>query len=385
MDGDGHPQKKYDPMYMASSDIGQPRIPRQGSGSSIDRLGQRQQQQVSATMPPQDGSTPLTSYGGFEYPEPTPYNSSQLQSGPLQYQQGFSGSRNPSQATQQHHQSPQEPQSHQQRLPQFDPGMVYNMTPHAQAQSSYYQPRHSAAIEVLATQFGVPQYFPPDESAGSAGATSQYLSPQDQPSGYSQLRPVSRANVETSFPENIPGFNPTATSTEVIERQETTHRPTSSMEEGYARYQQMLRQTFHDVQAGRLHTASESLLEMSEWLLGNAGELGLVRDQEDLHADRVSMWDQFNTCWLAVCQKQKDMTRAMFETGVRAADLLSEETLQKMGKELVRLCDNMEQHGLVDYQMGVWEEEIVSVLEQCLDLLEADTTGVRNRPPMPDR
>jgi len=31
-----------------------------------------------------------------------------------------------------------------------------------------------------------------------------------------------------------------------------------------------------------------------------------------------------------------------------------------MGKELVRLCDIMEKHGLVDYQMGVWEEEIIS-------------------------
>jgi hypothetical protein len=31
-----------------------------------------------------------------------------------------------------------------------------------------------------------------------------------------------------------------------------------------------------------------------------------------------------------------------------------------MGKEIVRLCDIMEKHGLVDYQIGVWEEEIVA-------------------------
>lgn len=58
-----------------------------------------------------------------------------------------------------------------------------------------------------------------------------------------------------------------------------------------------------------------------------------------------------------------------------------------MGRELIRLCDGMERHGLVDYQIGVWEEEIISgrflvalfsdatradstvVLTQCLDLL----------------
>jgi hypothetical protein len=30
-----------------------------------------------------------------------------------------------------------------------------------------------------------------------------------------------------------------------------------------------------------------------------------------------------------------------------------------MGKDLVRLCDSIERHGLVDYQYGVWEEQII--------------------------
>lgn len=74
------------------------------------------------------------------------------------------------------------------------------------------------------------------------------------------------------------------------------------------------------------------------------------------------MWNEFNICWLAVCQKQKDMTQEMLESrsGTSPPSLLTEETLNKMGRELVRLCDRMEQHGLVDYQMGVWEEEILS-------------------------
>jgi hypothetical protein len=45
-----------------------------------------------------------------------------------------------------------------------------------------------------------------------------------------------------------------------------------------------------------------------------------------------------------------------------------------MGKDLVRLCDNVERHGLVDYQYGVWEEQIIdsrfysSVLCGCVSL-----------------
>lgn len=35
------------------------------------------------------------------------------------------------------------------------------------------------------------------------------------------------------------------------------------------------------------------------------------------------------------------------------------ETLSGLSSELVRLCDGVEKHGLVDYQMGVAEDEIV--------------------------
>lgn len=34
-------------------------------------------------------------------------------------------------------------------------------------------------------------------------------------------------------------------------------------------------------------------------------------------------------------------------------------TLERLCKELVTLCDSVERHGLVDYQMGVSEEEIM--------------------------
>lgn len=109
------------------------------------------------------------------------------------------------------------------------------------------------------------------------------------------------------------------------------------------------------------------------------------------HAERLRLWDEFNTCWLAVLQQQKEFTQRMLETGESPAapqSLISEESLENMGSELVRLCDTMEKHGLVDYQVGVWEEEIISsrsadvgvknradpgeVLSECLDLLEGD-------------
>lgn len=42
----------------------------------------------------------------------------------------------------------------------------------------------------------------------------------------------------------------------------------------------------------------------------------------------------------------------------RSQRVMSQETIKKLGDELIRLCDGIESHGLVDYQYGVWEDRI---------------------------
>lgn len=40
--------------------------------------------------------------------------------------------------------------------------------------------------------------------------------------------------------------------------------------------------------------------------------------------------------------------------------IMNKQTLERIGNELSRLCDNVERHGLVDYQMGAAEDDILS-------------------------
>lgn len=57
------------------------------------------------------------------------------------------------------------------------------------------------------------------------------------------------------------------------------------------------------------------------------------------------------------------MVAEILATGQRPGlpqSVMDYDFMESMGKELVRLCDMMEKHGLVDYQMGVWEEEIIT-------------------------
>jgi len=86
---------------------------------------------------------------------------------------------------------------------------------------------------------------------------------------------------------------------------------------------------------------------------------GLCVDEERLHPDRIHLWGQFNTAWLGIFQKQKDMLEAGRQI-TAPQSLMSQKFINKMMNDLIRLCDSIEKFGLVDYQLGVAEERIVA-------------------------
>ncbi|PVH68441.1 hypothetical protein DL98DRAFT_522746 [Cadophora sp. DSE1049] len=154
----------------------------------------------------------------------------------------------------------------------------------------------------------------------------------------------------------------------------------SGMEAAYTAYQTALKQIFQNIINGRLGEASLSLLEVSEWLLGHVWDLGLTVDEVALHSDRIRLWGEFNTAWLSIFQKQKDLIESGQQLQ-RGQSLMTQEFINKMAKDLIRMCDAVEKHGLVDYQYGVAEEQIIMILTECLDLQES-MEGVCAKPGM---
>ena len=97
----------------------------------------------------------------------------------------------------------------------------------------------------------------------------------------------------------------------------------------------------------------------------------VVADDTVVHNQKLSVWNEFNLSWLALLQGQKENTEQEITVNQNPADvdhLISARFLERMGTELVRLCDNIERHGLVDYEMGVAEEEIISGKRSTLHL-----------------
>lgn len=276
----------------------------------------------------------------------------------------------------------------------YNTPMMYNV-PQAGAQNAVYDtsqqfpPRQPAAMQIMPTDVAAP-YFP---SEPTNSATTPGLQGQGSSSGTSavyQQSPADQRAMLQNYPSgmaSMSGMSQTNTPQQeqhaVEEQQQDPYTASAEMGEAYEQYQSALREIYTNIRNGVLVTASESLLNVSDWLLSKVNELGkefspgytrtdyalgqyakiplstgLIVDNPDLHSDRIKLWNDFNHAWLALFQKQKDMV----ESGIapqRGQTLISKEGLEKMGKDLTRLCDGIERHGLVDYEYGVWEQHIV--------------------------
>jgi len=346
--------------------------------------------------------------GGYGFQQAQPY---QMQGSSLQFQPQY----------------PQEPQR-QQQFQTYTSSMAPNVPQQAQPHSPYdaiaqYQPRQSAAIEGLSTQFGVPQYFNPGQATSAPG-------PASMPQHYASANFPQQVQYPSASLERSVAPQPYQPVMAEYDRPEVAAAPPevaaappeeSAQDTGpdarYELYQAEMRALNQNISEGRLSEAGPSLLKLSEWLLGNVVGLGmfmlrrsspksdlitgLITDRRDswgdVYEERLKLWNEFNLLWEALLQRQLENTENMIRLNRSPPppqSILDKPTLTKMGDELVRWCDSIEQHGLVDYEMGVAEEQIISsesdhgrvsghynfeqaltkpstVLEKCLDILES--------------
>ncbi|KAL7649194.1 hypothetical protein ACMYSQ_012420 [Aspergillus niger] len=113
----------------------------------------------------------------------------------------------------------------------------------------------------------------------------------------------------------------------------------------------------------RTAEAAEVILGFLLWVTSDAVARGILYDDAAVHPRQLRLWSEFNICCLAVWQKQKDLTRASMKANIPLPDpCLNISQIETFGEELIAICDRIEKHGLVDYEVGVWEEEILSML-----------------------
>ncbi|TKA64204.1 hypothetical protein B0A55_12005, partial [Friedmanniomyces simplex] len=296
----------------------------------------------------------------------------------------------------------QEPQRQLQQQPSYSyAGNMYGMappqTPQQPTASLYDQPvpqyrhRPSAASETFPTPFGVAQsaqqYYIAGQ-AGQAGPTSapapepvaQHLPSQYQATAYPQPgHAMPQPYPSTMMDPSQPGPYTAYTQQQPQQPQYGGQPQAQSADQASNAYTSNVRSIFSHVRDGALRDVGQQLLQISQYLLGNVETLGLTRDDGALHDDRIRRWDEFNRAWLTTLQRQFDLTEEVLRASQPLREplsLMTAQTLEQLSRELVRLCDSVEKHGLVDYQMGVAEEEIVELLLRCLVLLDPASESV---------
>lgn len=172
---------------------------------------------------------------------------------------------------------------------QYSSNIMYNVPSQQQQQQNpqspyepvqQYQPRQSAAIEVLSTQFGVPQQYYVAGEGGPTSAPAAAMATQNVPSQYpslsytAQQSPVGREALAPAF---APGMNDPAqgSSQGAYPSQSYAAQGGSDIDNAYNTYQTELKRTFEHVRDGRLSEAGRLLLDITEWLLGSAEALGM--------------------------------------------------------------------------------------------------------------
>lgn len=297
MDGDNRRMKQHDPSSFSSrSGIGRRPVPRPSAGAgATDRFRQPTLQPTRGDpgdLSQATGRTRMPTYADYGYTDTTSFQGGSLQPDELQPYAATDFARHQQQALREQHQRQHQQQVQQQFAP-YEPDMVYHLNQPGQSAGSPYEvvpqypTRQTAAIEALSSQFGVPQYFPPAEQAGTGvpAVVSPYLNPQLPPAAYNQPGPIGRVGTAQHFPASMADFTPVATTGRLEQQspqQQQQQQPavagapeSMNLGEAYNQFQQALRGTFDHARAGRLVEASRSLLEISEWLVANSRELGM--------------------------------------------------------------------------------------------------------------
>ena len=323
------PYPSQDPRFNADQS--------QGRGFSASSSERYRPAPLTATPPTTRGAGGATAYSGY-YQEPASSFPAPLPTNTLQYQSGY-------------HQD----QRQQPGFTAYNPDLMYNVTQQATQSNIYdstqqFQARQPAGMQMLSEVAGP---FFTNEPANAPGPSSiQHHASSSSSNVYQQHQqspgertPILQQGYTSSIAMGgIPQAPPAMMEAEDFQAQGP------GMETAYTAYQTALKEIFQNIINGRLGEASLSLLEVSEWLLGHVGDLGrysfllfdpatnfsdqgLTVDEVALHSDRIRLWGEFNTAWLSIFQKQKDM----LESGQRIQHpqtLISQDFINKMAKIL---------------------------------------------------
>jgi hypothetical protein len=268
MDENGRRRRQNEPPYMGSSSDPRFGAAGQGQGRSGGFAGSSTDRYRGAplTTPSPSGgrgtggSGGTGTYSGY-YQEPASSFNTSLPANTLQYSQAYPPD-----------------QRQQQGFTTYNTDLMYNVAQPSQQSTVYdssqqFPARQPAAMQML-SDVAAP-YFPNEPTSAPGPPALQHHASSASTGVYQQHHqsPSDRSMMQQGYPSQMAmaGIPPPAQ--ELMEQDEFQAQG-PGLEAAYTAYQTALKDIFQNIIDGRLAVAGQSLLEVSEWLLGHVGDLG---------------------------------------------------------------------------------------------------------------
>ncbi|KAF9130485.1 hypothetical protein BGW39_003032 [Mortierella sp. 14UC] len=125
-----------------------------------------------------------------------------------------------------------------------------------------------------------------------------------------------------------------------------------------ASIQEELQTVLEYVDHGMLLKSFDTLSRLTDIVVTNCEKLGLASDGGGAVEQKAGFWTGLNNCWLF----------AFSHYGNARSDdqRIREPHLHHLHRNVKAWADALEKYGLVNYELGLWEQDILEAIEVCL-------------------
>ncbi|KAI8079962.1 uncharacterized protein BX664DRAFT_388910 [Halteromyces radiatus] len=153
----------------------------------------------------------------------------------------------------------------------------------------------------------------------------------------------STTNIKTQ--ENVP----------VTSTSPTTAKSTTNFEE----IQNQLKKTLDHIEQRNMVSGFRTLSKATGAVVDHCEQLGLTSDDHPYNAiDREQFWAGLNNCWLYALAQRHEPSQP--------EEKMTDQQLRRLREHVVTWADKLERYGLVDYEMGWWEADILAAIDAIL-------------------
>ncbi|KAI8078066.1 uncharacterized protein B0P05DRAFT_543956 [Gilbertella persicaria] len=163
----------------------------------------------------------------------------------------------------------------------------------------------------------------------------------------------------TSRPSDTTAPHEPPTATKTTPTQSTSVPAVSTPITTFEEIQKQLKNTLDHVEQRNMVSGFQTLSKATGAVVDHCEQLGLTSDDHPYNAiDREQFWAGLNNCWLyALAQRHEPSSDA---------ERMTDQHLYSLREMVVTWADKLERYGLVDYEMGWWEADILAAIDGIL-------------------